>query len=37
MFGIPIAFLAGYFVARWFVDTVKAAFNLFWAEIHEWL
>ena len=37
MFGIPVAFLAGYFVARYFGDFVKETAHRFWTEIHEWL
>ena len=37
MFGIPIAFLGGYFVARYFGDFVKETAGRLWAEIHEWL
>ena len=36
MFGIPIAFLVGYAVARWFGDTIKAAVTLFAKELGEW-
>ena len=37
MYGIPIAFIVGYAVARWFGDFVKDTANSLWKEIHEWL
>ena len=33
MYGIPIAFLVGYAVARWFGDSVKSIFQHIYAEI----
>ena len=37
MFGIPIAFLAGYVVARWFGEYVKEVLHRTWTELHDWL
>ena len=36
MFGIPVAFILGYALARWFGDAIKAAVILFAKELEEW-
>ena len=37
MFGLPIAFLAGYFVARYFGDAIKEIVHRVYTEVAEWL
>ena len=36
MFGIPVAFILGYALARGFGDAIKAAVILFAKELEEW-
>ena len=36
MFGIPLAFLAGYAVARWFGDAIKEMIHLVYTNLSEW-
>ncbi len=36
MFGIPIAFVVGYAVARWFGDAIKACIELIAKELGDW-
>lgn len=37
MFGIPIAFVVGYFVARYFGDAIKDAAVRIVKEFEDWL
>ena len=36
MYGIPIAFLVGYAVARWFGDTIKGIVHTIYTDLSEW-
>ena len=36
MFGISLAFIAGYFVARWFGDFINKTLDAAWHELQDW-